>query len=313
MKDVSRKVALFLEHASNPYMEQVRTEAEAEAAEHGLTVETSFADNRFLQIQQVYGAIRAAARPAAVAILPTHDGSLARVAQAALREGIDWICLHRRTGDLEALQAEFPKPLVTLVAPDQIEIGRLQGRLARGVAMGGNVLYVQGSKENSSTHQRLQGFREVIDPHREIVGAIDGNWTSEDAQTAVERWMHVMLRSVTGVDVVVCQSDAMAIGAKAGLRAASTQLARPELARVPVIGCDGLPNVGRRLVDEGELAATVWIHDVGRHAVRVVADRRRGIRPPNEVVLIPFPYPPLSADSNDARETGLRRSPALGA
>lgn len=289
-------------------MQQVRSEAESEAAPRGLTVQTSFADNRFLQIQQVYAAIRTE-RPSAIAILPIHDGSLGRVAQAALRGGIDWISLHRRTGDLQELQAEFPERMVTLVAPDQIEIGRLQGRLAQALASGSHVLYVQGSKANQSAHQRLQGFREVIDPKREIVGVVDGNWTADDARSAVERWLHVMLRSVPRVDVVVCQSDAMAIGARAGLRATAAQTGHPALASIPVVGCDGLPNVGRKLVDEGELAATVWVHDVGRQTVRIVAERREGRRAAAEVVLMPFPYPPLAVEAKE----GDRQPPASSA
>jgi ABC-type sugar transport system substrate-binding protein len=164
-------------------------------------------------------------------------------------------------------------------------------------------LYVQGSKANLSAAERFQGFREVVDPRREIVGVIDGNWTAEDARGAVERWLHVMLRSVPRLDVIVCQNDAMAIGARAALRAAAEAEAAPAgLAAIPVIGCDGLPEVGRKLVDAGELAATVWIHDVGRQAVRTVDDRQRGVPVPAEQVLTPFPYPPLPADANDARE-----------
>jgi ABC-type sugar transport system substrate-binding protein len=292
------RVALFMERASNPYMQQVEAEAVAEAAARGLAVECHFADNRFLQIQQLYSVIRAAQdRPEGIAVFPAHDDSLGRVARAALEMGIDWISLHRRAGDLEALQREFPKNAVTLVGPDQLEIGRLQGRLARAAAPGGRVLYVQGSQINASAAQRLQGFREVVDPGRDIVGIVDGNWTAEDTQMSVQRWMHVMMPSIGQVDVVVCQNDLMAVGAKTALEeATASSLARFDTTRTPVIGCDGLPEQGRRLVDEGKLKATVVIRDVGRRAVRVVADRLRGQVPSSAVVLAPQPYPPLAEE-----------------
>jgi ABC-type sugar transport system substrate-binding protein len=305
---MAKAIALFLERESNPYMQMVRAEAEAEAREHGLQVETWFSDNRFVQIEQLYAGIRGEHKPKAIAVFPAHEDGLGRVARAALGRGIDWISLHRRAGDLDELQRDFPKSLVTFVAPNQIEVGRVQGRLARIKAVGGRVLYVQGSRAHFSAAQRLQGFREVVDPKREIVGLIDGNWSTEDTRGAVERWLHVMLPSGTRVDVVVCQNDMMALGAKAALAGTAAPIDRPELARVPVIGCDGLPDVGRRLVDEGKLAATVRIEGVGRRLVRVVVDRLLGHAPQPEVIVEPTAYPALPADANDAREPAGVRS-----
>jgi ABC-type sugar transport system substrate-binding protein len=306
---MAKAIALFLERESNPYMRNVHAEAEAEAREHGLQVETFFSDNRFLQIEQLYSSIRAQdGKPQAVAVLPAHEDGLGRVARAALARGIDWISLHRRAGDLDELQREFPKCAVTYVAPDQIEVGRVQGRLARRLAVGGRVLYVQGSRAHFSAAQRLQGFREVVDPKREIVGLVDGNWSTEDTRGAVERWLHVMLPSVSRLDVVVCQNDTMAVGARSGLRAVAAEIDRPELARVPVVGCDGLAEVGRRLVDDGELAATVRIEGVGRRLVRVLVDRLLGNRPDAEIIVAPSAYPALPADANDAREPVGTRS-----
>jgi ABC-type sugar transport system substrate-binding protein len=299
----ARTIELFLDSESNPYTRQIQVEAETEAVQHGLRVDTYFADNRFLQIQQLYGGIHAepAQRPAAIAVLPSRDGSLARVARAALARGIDWICLHRRTGDLDQMRVEFPKNAVTLVGPDQREVGRVQGALARTMAPGGSILYVEGGGGNASAGERLTGFREIADAHCDIVGIIDGNWTAEDAEGAVSRWLNVMTPSVPQLDAVVCQSDAMAVGATVALRGAAGRLRRPDLAAVRVIGCDGMVGEGRQLVDEGVLAATVVIQGVGTHAVRVLADRLKGRRPSSELILPPRPYPGAVSAANVSR------------
>jgi ABC-type sugar transport system substrate-binding protein len=288
-----RSIALFLEHASNPYVQQVGAEASREAADHALRIETFFADNPFLQIQQIYAKLHApvAERPVALLVYPMNDSSLGRAASAALAQGVDWICLHRSTGALETLRREYPDRAITLVTPDQTEIGRLQGRLVSALATGPRILVVQGSAANASTRLRLAGLREVVGSSHEILGVVDGNWTTQDARDGVERWLRVMAPSLSRLDGIVAQSDTMAIGAVAALRTAAEALSRPELARAPVVGCDGLADVGRQLVDRGELAATIVLRDVGSHAVRVVAQRIAGQLPPSEVVLPCFPYP----------------------
>jgi ABC-type sugar transport system substrate-binding protein len=87
----------------------------------------------------------------------------------------------------------------------------------------------------------------------------------------------------------VCQNDNMA----RGMRRALERL-RPEWARVPFLGCDGLPAGGRRDVDEGRLAATVLIPSCAGPAVELVLRwKRQGVVPPAETVLAPAAYPVL--------------------
>ena len=303
---------LFLDSESNPYVRQIQAEAETEAVQHGFRVHTFFSDNRFLQIQQIYGGVHAepGQRPSAIAVLPSRDGSLARVARAALERGIDWICLERRTGELDRMRDEFPKSAVTLVGLDQGEIGRIQGRLARTVTPGRSILYVEAGGGNASARERLAGFREMVGAQRDVVGIIDGNWTAEDARSAVCSWLNVMAPSVASLDAVVCQSDAMAVGVTVALREAASRLSRPDLATVPVIGCDGMADEGRQLVDDGVLAATVVVAGVGTQAVRVLADRLHGRRSPGELILQPRPYPAVASAPSVSRTVSPAREEA---
>ena len=59
------------------------------------------------------------------------------------------------------------------------------------------------------------------------------------------------------IGLVVCQNDAMAGGARAALAKQAADTGRRELARTPLIGCDGMEQEGKAMVARGELAATV--------------------------------------------------------
>jgi ABC-type sugar transport system substrate-binding protein len=283
-------IALFLEASSNSYMQYVQSEAEHEARHHGLRVEAFYADNRFLQVQQLFSVINdERQRPRAVAVLPVAMEGFGRIARAALRNGMDWICLHRGIDGLDALRREFPARAITLVAPDHVEIGRQQGQLAQTVGSPRRVLYVQGDQDGPSVLQRLAGFRAAVGAGCEIVGTIDGHWTTDGAEEATRRWLRVMARSLAGLDAVVCQNDAMAVGV---LQAFAAQAAQGDtfLASVPIIGCDGSPSVGRRLVDEGAFAATVVLEGAGPAVVQVAANHRQGQLPPPAIAIEPVPY-----------------------
>jgi ABC-type sugar transport system substrate-binding protein len=293
---MAQRLSLFLEHASNPYVQQLREEVDREALQHGFFVEPFFADNRFLQIKQLYSVIHGevAQRPRAMLVHAGFDG-LDRVARAALSRGIDWICLHHRAGDLEALKSEFPGRTIAIVAPDQREIGQQQALLARKVAPGGRLLYVQGSVQNATARERFASFTAATDPDREVIGVVDGNWTFEDSQVAVARWLNVMTASFGRLDAVVAQNDAMAAGASLALRSAAERLQRPDLLSVPLIGCDGVREAGMKLVDEGQLAATILLRDIGTYAVRTTAERLHGRVLPTEIVVPTHIYPALPA------------------
>lgn len=305
---MAQRLSLFLEHASNPYAQHLREEVEREALQHGYFVEPFFADDRFLQIKQLYSVIHGevAQRPRAILVDAGFEG-IDRIARAALGRGIDWICLNQRAVDLEALRCEFPERTIALVAPDQLEIGRQQAELAQRVAPAGRLLYVQGSSQNTSARARLEGFIRVSDPQRRVIGIVDGNWTTDDSHAAVSRWLNVMTASFGRLDGVVAQNDAMAAGVRLALCSAAERLNRSDLTAVPLIGCDGAPGAGMQHVDEGRLAATVVLRDIGTYAVRTAVDRLKGLTAPTEIILPTDVYPTPSAASDAARRP-VRRS-----
>jgi ABC-type sugar transport system substrate-binding protein len=300
------KLALFLTDPENEWVRAIAGTAQEATRRRGFTLTTHFSQNQAIeQIQSLYAALRLPEdqRPNAVLVMPVHDQSLERVARAAATAGVAWICLHRATGDLAALRRQFPTVPITLVGPDQDEIGRIHGRQLLGLLpRGGHVLYVQGRHDNLSTQQRAAGMREVIQGSAvEISAVIDGDWGAMEAERSVSRWLR-LIGPGTPVDVVVCQNDAMAIGARRGLKEAATALARPALAQLPVFGCDGLPDVGRKLVDQGELAGTIILPSPAITAIDTLVQALETKRMPAvQVLLAPQAYPArLSARGTSA-------------
>jgi ABC-type sugar transport system substrate-binding protein len=106
------------------------------------------------------------------------------------------------------------------------------------------------------------------------------------------------------VDAVVCQSDFMATGALEALRVTAEKLGNPHVRSLPVLGCDGLTSGGRKLVDDGRLAATVIVPTTSDKAVDlVVAAYRNAAALPVEVSLESKPYPDDAALLRRHRQT----------
>ena len=310
-----RRLSLFLPDPGNEFVRAIAADAKEAARRHQFKLTVHSSENRAVeQIQQIFNVVHAPEneRPHAVLVMPVNDRSLERAVRAALGSGIAWICLHRPTGDLDALRREYPAVPIALVSPVQEEIGRIHGRQVRAMfPSGGGVLYVHGRGDNRSTAQRTTGFQEVLGGGNvAITDSIDGNWSATDTERAVGRWLQ-LLAAHAKVDAVVCQNDAMALGALQALRAAARELERPALATIPVIGCDGLPNVGRRLVDEGQLAATITLPMPGSVAIGLVADAYdKGTLPPPQVWLQPKPYPENPRADGPRRAAGSTTDPA---
>jgi ABC-type sugar transport system substrate-binding protein len=220
--------------------------------------------------------------------------SLDRVARDAVRAGIGWIGLNRRMDSLQSLRQEFPEVPICFVCPDQREIGRIQGRQFRTLLpTGGRILYVQGEATSSPAQDRLEGMRETIEKaNLEVASVLDGNWTTEDAERVAGSWLRMVLSGKTRIDLIGCQSDAMAMGVLKALKAVAEYLQRPEIALIPVTGCDGVPNVGQKLVTQGQLAATVLMPSTGGTAVELMARAlSQGERLPAEIKLPPASFP----------------------
>jgi ABC-type sugar transport system substrate-binding protein len=296
---MAERLGLFLTSNANDYLRAIADEARITARRLGLELEVSFADNNsVLQIQQLYACVHREPdrRPRALLVMPVEDEALTRVASKAVSLGVGWIALFRRMDHVQRLRVEAPGVPVAVVSPDQAEIGAIQAAQIRAqLPAGGVVLYVHGTTGNSSTQERMDAALDgLVGSRIEIGGRVDGRWSAAEAEKGLPRALRLALVRHSAVNVVACQNDAMARGAIQALRTLAREDARPELARIPVLGADGLPDVGQAMVRSGELAATIVLPMVAGRAVELaVRALTTGAAPPAELLLSSTPYPDI--------------------
>jgi ribose transport system substrate-binding protein len=149
------------------------------------------------------------------------------------------------------------------------------------------VLCVQGPEYSTVTLDRFAGLRESLGAGFDV-RPLNGDWTDASGERAVASWLRLSTAAAFRPDVVACQNDSMAQGAR---RALARQ--RPDWACAPFLGCDGLPEGGLKMVAAGELAATIVTASNTGPALELVSRwKRTGEVPPSEVLLPPRSHPP---------------------
>jgi ABC-type sugar transport system substrate-binding protein len=285
------KVVVALLNAEQEFQQAQARDARETAARLGLEVEVVFADGHaVVQIQQLFKHIHAPEdeRPAAIVVQAATAEGLERVARNAAKAGIGWILVNARVAYLDELRAAHPGLPIATVGCDQPEIGRLQGRQCRALLPGGgNVLCVQGPADSAATQGRFAGLKDALGTGFEIRG-LNGDWTEASGAKAIGGWLRLKTAETFRPDVVVCQNDSMAAGARKALREQ-----HGEWGDLPFLGCDGLPRGGQRMVAEGALAATVVTPPNTGPALEIAARWLRTKEvPPREVRLVPRSHPP---------------------
>ncbi len=288
---MAARLCVALIDEQQEYHQMQAAAAREAAARAGLELDVAFAENNaHVQIHQLFERVHAveSERPAAIVLHCVSGDGLARVARNAVRAGIGWVLLNRRVEYVNELRQQAPGLPIAVVSPDQIACGRIQGRQARVLApAGGLLLYVSGPVEVSAAEDRLRGAQELLAGSAYDWKVLSADWTEVAAQRVVAGWLRLKTNVSRKPALLVAQNDAMAIGARQALLAHDASWRD-----VPVIGCDGLPQGGQRLVRAGELAATVVMPPSAGDAVDLVARwLRDGTAPPPEVVLPPRSFP----------------------
>jgi len=272
MIERASKIGLFLLTRESSHQLASQRAAEEAAARHGVPIEVSFADN--LAVQQAQNVVQFVhanpERRTCVILMPMADiesssdsleaHPLHRLARRVAARGIGWVLLNRDgRGQVAALQREFPTVPVALVTPDQQDFGRVQGRQFRALLpRGGRILYVLGDTAASSARDRRKGMIEVVGGDAALsIEEVDGLWSRKEARESVAKWLSHASHRGDWPDLIGCQNDAMAMGAREALADAARLYATPSLLEVPVTGGDGLPEEGQKWVSERKLAATV--------------------------------------------------------
>ena len=304
-----RTLAVCLPHdESTKYQQFVIDDARKAARKAGFEVDAYFSQGQLItQMKQIYTCIQgeASQRTCAIIAMPVTDNSLNRAAADAVRAGLGWICLHRQMDCLSDLRRDFPAIPISAVGPDQAEIGRIQGRQFRVLLpKGGRVLYVQGNATTSSARLRLEGMNQAIAGSSvEARDVLDGNWNAADAERTISGWLRMVMAGKSKLDLIGCQNDEMAEGARQALESVAVYLGRPELRIVLVTGCNGLASFGQRLVNEGKIAATIVVPSTGGLAVELIVGAYQGKPVPPLVTVPSVSYPDEATLARETRKT----------
>ena len=300
MKAARDVVMLFVLDSRNDYQEALARSAQFSCERRGLTLQVHDAGNSSnRQLEQILSCLRGPERERAVALLvhPVLDGMHEAAASEAARAGVGWVLLNRVGAYMAPLRERYPLVPIFSVTPDQLEIGRAQGRAAHALLPnGGSALAILGPLMASSSRARQGGMEEQLRGAPIKVEWLRGDWSVPSGEQAIALWARRTLPAGEAPALVVAQNDAMAKGARAGLRAAAAQHARPELAAVPIVGCDGVVAFGLALVKAGEITATVVVPGTAAPAVDEIARwRQSGQLPPPELRLEVALQPNLTA------------------
>ncbi len=288
------KVVLALITQDNDYQREQAAVAEATARRLGIELRVLYANgDAIAQTHQALAAIHAPVgeRPDAIVVEPVGTG-MPPVAKAAVQNGVGWVVLNREVEYLAPLRTGTKLPIAS-VDCDNVEVGRIQGRqFAALLPSGGTVLYVEGPATEVSK-QRRAGVDETLPKNIEL-RTIRGKWTEASGQEAVGARLQLQATHAPNIELIGCQNDAMAMGARKAVEAVITGEHRAAWLDLPFTGVDGVPTSGQQWVKQGLLAATVITPALTGIALELLAQALQGGAPmPERTLTKPSSYPPL--------------------
>lgn len=226
-------------------------------------------------------------RPNGVLFEPVGT-ALAQAARIAAAKGVGWAVLNRESVDyFKELRSAFPKSPMFSVTTSHNEVGQIQGQqISRLMRHGGPILYIQGPAGNDAAVERAAGMLSAK-PANVEVRTVKGFWSEQSALNAVNSWLKLSTNRELAISLVAAQNDAMALGARKAFEMIGT-------ARMPFLGCDGLPQGGQSAVRKKLLAATVVIPPNAGAALEAMVRGLRMQQPVNETIYTsPTSFPPL--------------------
>lgn len=293
---MKKTVALLLDQRTNLYQQLLARGALSSASRLGIElVGPEYADgSSWTQAESINVQLRGAPPDGVVVMIAGSSltkGPFERLAKA----GVAVVLLNRIPEWLAELHAQYPRTLVAGVTPDQVGIGRIQGRQAsRIVKPGGLVLLLTGTRTSPAASQRSEGFRDVVG-ERLRVNELDGGWSEEGAEQALAAWFRLGADRDRVPDLIACQNDAMALGARTALEKQARSSGVQQLEQVPLTGCDGLAEEGCARAVRGELAATIVMPPTTPTAFQILDRYWRSGERTELVVLEATPFPALEA------------------
>jgi ribose transport system substrate-binding protein len=290
MENLNVVVALITR--DNDYQAEQAASATDAAARLGAKIQIIYADNDAVnQTQQLVKIIQdPIQRPAAILVEPVGTG-MPQIAKAAVAAGIGWGILSRQAEYISELRRGNQAPVFS-VTTDQEEVGRLQGKELAALAAEGNILYIEGPSSSSVSSLRRTGLLSTK-PASVAMKTLKGDWTERSAHQAVKSWLSLSTSRQLHIRAVVCQNDAMAMGARKAF-VDLTEQDREQWLKTPFIGCDGVTKTGQEWVRCGYLTATVITPPTTGLALEILVKAiRMGAAPPENTPSVARAFPAL--------------------
>jgi ABC-type sugar transport system substrate-binding protein len=282
-----KRFLLSLHTRDNDFQLEQAVSAEQAARQLGVDLEIAYADNDAVnQSTQILKALQrdVADRPHGIILEPITSLALPQAAHAASAAGVAWVLLNRVPDYLQDLRKKA-KAQVFAVTSDHTQVGRIQGQqMAAILPDGGTVLLIEGPAHSAAAHERTAGMKETKPDNISLV-TLRGQWTEQSSQRAVRSWLKLATARNATIDLIAGQDDSMAMGARKALEELPHQAERTRWLTLPFIGCDGMPATGQAWVQQGTLAATVYIPPNSAQAMKLLLRAlETGIQPPERVV-----------------------------
>ncbi len=289
----SLSVVISLTTKDNDYQAEQSASAAEVASRLGLKISIVYADNDAVnQSQQLVKIIQdKTGRSDAILVEPVGT-PMPQVAKAAVAAGIGWGILNREADYIAELRRDAGVP-VFVVSPDQEEVGRIQGKQLAAITKEGNILYVEGPSSSSAANLRTTGMLSTK-PGGVTMKILKGDWSERSAHHVVKSWMSLSTSKELHIQAVVCQNDAMAMGARKAL-VDMNEAERERWLHTPFLGCDGVTRTGQEWVRSGQLRATVVIPPMAGLALEMLAKAvNAGAMPAERTLCAPRSFPSMA-------------------
>jgi ribose transport system substrate-binding protein len=283
-------VVVALTTRENDYQAEQAVAAAEIATRLGIKLQIIYADNDAVnQTQQLIKIIQdPAQRPSAILVEPVGTG-MPQVAKAAVGAGIGWGIINSDPEYITELRQTGDTPVFS-VSTDQVEVGRIQGKQVGMLLPEGNVLYIEGPFNSTATQLRTRGMLSTK-PAAVELKMLKGDWTERSAHNAVKSWLSLGSSRQLQIRAVICQNDAMAMGARKAF-IGLTDKDREQWLSIPFTGCDGVTKTGQDWVRRGLLKASIITAPAAGIALEILAKAfNAGSMPPDRTLIPPQSFP----------------------
>jgi ABC-type sugar transport system substrate-binding protein len=285
-------VVVALTTRDNDYQAEQAVAVTDMAARLGVRIQIIYADNDAVnQTQQLIKIIQdPIQRPSAILVEPVGTG-MPQVAKAAVGAGIGWGIINSDPDYISELRRSGEVPVFS-VSTDQSEVGRIQGKQLGTLVPEGNVLYIEGPFNSTATQHRTKGMLSTK-PTAVELKMLKGDWTERSAHQAAKSWLSLGSSRQLQIRAVICQNDAMAMGARKAF-IGLTEKDREQWLNTPFTGCDGVTKTGQDWVRRGLLKATIITAPAAGIALEILAKAvNAAAMPPDRTLIPPKSFPAI--------------------